>query len=829
MISLIPTKSLDKQEKQAFHDPEMSRDSPYALQSKSSPEHPPKPQSMVGNAIPETEGLHQSKGEGRSQHQQKTTSRCRIERYNLIFEDGQSEVREQLPDCPRGTPNSPCRNPENVQILGDRIATREENDEYLRRTVPTGASLKDIRMREKPKNWLQNLGLDYIKRRRPFSSQKGEKERKKKPLIDVRPTRSPDLDTVIERVPRAPSPPPAWTTRPQEPFYPPAELRRERGRLVDRALTRPKRRQPTVIIHPQQMRSKKSRKHMESDSEPNYSNSEDESSSERVRPYRRPHRSPSLDTIIIEPNQELEREQNRRHRAERHTARAQENAQAENDAVIRAERNIAEERREQKRIADQDQLRIESAERAARRTTLEADKYKRNVQEQQELLDRETIRRRHMQTVGVTSKHPTRIRPVSLDHHGNQIEAMGHALTDRPIDNAEANMRTNAGPLPRGRDGRGGLMRRNSNTDGTQGGLRGYWWGHQRGRYGDSSSEQVRPHKEQPRRSPGQVTVIEPISRASSPPLARASPTQQEKDHHSASRRSSTPDVESARRDASNERSIHLSANEDSDGELSVRGMLGISPPDDCSDSLSEPDAEVPNAAGGWQPLFPEASFSDDERTSFTMPHSSDFVLSFEDSPPGQTSQSGCRSFTDVAILDPGRSNQPHAVEDLGEPVIAEHSPSAISVKWPPPLSEETMEQLAIQFGDVHRSHGEVEKPEKWTEDALTEASKTTPTSNNVSPLPIPTGLSAVDQQTNTQKLKYEIIRDALYNLPRNICHWTLNGVDRWLFQSYYYSQSILINTCNRMRGCRRISWTCVSCNSRHGNNPLANSGIHES
>ena len=828
MISLIPTKILDKRKKQAFHDPEMSRDSSHALQSKSSTEDPPKPQSMVGNVIPETEGLHQSRGEGRSHHQEMTPSRCRIERYNLIFEDGHSEVREQLLDCPRGTPSSPCQNPECVQILGDRIATRKENDEYVQRTVPTGASLEEIQMREKPKSKLQNLGLDYNKRWRPFSSQKWEKERKKKPPINARPNRSSDLDTVIERVPRAPSPPPAWTTKPQEPFYVPAEPRRERGRLIDRALIGLKRRQaPIIIPHPQNIESKKSRKHMESDSESNYSSSEDdEASSERVRPYRRPSRSPSPGRIIT-PNRELEQERSRRYYAERLTERARQIEQAERDARLRAEQTAAAERREQRRIAYQDRLRLEAAERGF--AALEASQRARDAQEQQELLDRETIRRRNMQAVGLTSRHPARVRPVSLHHHGNQMmEAMGHALIDRSMDNAEANMRRNAGLLPRGRDGRGRLMRRN--TDGAQGRWRGYWRHHEWGRYGGSSSEQVRRHQEQPRRSPEQVTVIEPMSRAPSPPLARTSPTQQEKDHHSLSRRSSTPDVESARRDASNERSIHLSANEDSDRELSVRGMLGISPPDNCSDSLSEPDAEVPNAAGEWQPLFPEAPFSDDGRTSSTMPHSSDFALSFEDSIPGQTSQSGGRSFTDVTTLDTGRSNQPHAVEDLGEPVVAEHSLSAITVKWPPPLSKETMEQLAIQFGDVQGWHGEVEKPEKWTEAALTETSKTTPTANKDSPLPIPTALSAVDQQTHAQRLKYEIIRDALYNRSRNICHWTLNGVGRWLSQSYYYSQSILINTCNRMRGCRRISWTCVSCNSRHGNNPSANSsGIHES
>ena len=433
---------------------------------------------------------------------------CRIERYNLIFPDGHSEVREQLLNtCPRGTPSSPCHRREYVQVFRDRFATREENDEYLRRTAPLieptrGPSLRELQKSKKPKSVLQNLGIGF-KMWHLFSSEKKEKERQKKYLIKERSRRSPNQITVVEPLPRAPSPPLAWTPRPQEPFYMPAELRRERGRPTNRhweeqepKVIRPRRkqarRQPTVIIHQGKKEPKKSRrKHEESDSDSDYGSDSDsdESSSERVRPYRRPHRSPSPDTVIIEPNQELERERNRRYRAERRTARAQENAQAEHDARIRAERNAAEERREQRRIADQDQLRLESAERAARRANLEAAQRIRDAQEQQELLDRETIRRRHMQAVGLTSRHPTRIRPVSLHHDDDQtMEAVGHAFIDRSIANADANMHRNAGPPPRGaRGGRGGLMRRNS-TGGTRGrGHGGYWWGHQRGRYGGSS------------------------------------------------------------------------------------------------------------------------------------------------------------------------------------------------------------------------------------------------------------------------------------------------------------------------------------------------------
>lgn len=432
---------------------------------------------------------------------------CRIERYNLIFPDGHSEVREQLLNtCPRGTPSSPCHHREYVQVFRDRFATREENDEYLRRTAPLieptrGPTLREVQKSKKPKSVLQNLGIGF-KMWHPFSSEKKEKERQKK-YIQERSRRSPNQITIVEPIPRAPSPPLAWTPRPQEPFYMTAEPRRERGRPTNRhweeqepKVIRPKRKQArrptTVIVHQEKMKPKKSRRqHEESDSDSDYgSDSEDdESSSERVRPYQRPHRSPSPIPVIITPNRELERERNRRYRAERRTERAQENAQAEYDARIRAERNAAEERREQRRIADQDRLRLESAERAARRVTLEANQRMRDAQEQQELLDRETIRRRNMQAVGLTSRQPIRIRPVSLHHHDDQMMgAMGHAFIDRSIANAEADMRRNAGPPPRGgRGGRGGLMRRNT-TDGTRGrGRGGYWRGHQGGRYGGSS------------------------------------------------------------------------------------------------------------------------------------------------------------------------------------------------------------------------------------------------------------------------------------------------------------------------------------------------------
>ena len=431
---------------------------------------------------------------------------CRIERYNLIFPDGHSEVREQLLNtCPRGTPSSPCHHREYVQVFRDRFATREENDEYLRRTAPLieptrGPTLREVQKSKKPKSVLQGLGIGF-KMWHPFSSEKKEKERQKKYIIKERSRRSPNQITVVEPMPRAPSPPLAWTPRPQEPFYMTAEPRRERGRPTNRHWQeqepkeiRPKRKSARkthpIIIHQEKKKSKKSsRKHEESESDSDYgSDSEnDESPSERVRPYQRPHRSPSPDPVIIEPNRELERERDRRYHAERRTERAQEIAQAERDARIRAEHRAAEERREQRRIAEQ--LRRESAERAVRLEALQENRRAFDAQEQQRWQDSEAIRRRHMQAVGLTSRQPTRVRPVSLHHHDDQtMEALGNAYIDRLIFNDEANRRRNAGPLPRGgRGGRGGLMRRNTDGGGAQGrGYGGHWRGHQRGRWGGS-------------------------------------------------------------------------------------------------------------------------------------------------------------------------------------------------------------------------------------------------------------------------------------------------------------------------------------------------------
>ncbi|MDI1488982.1 MAG: hypothetical protein OHK93_008259 [Ramalina farinacea] len=428
---------------------------------------------------------------------------CRIERYNLIFPDGHSEVREQLLNtCPRGTPSSPCHHREYVQVFRDRFATREENDEYLRRTAPLieptrGSTLREVQKSKKPKSVLQNLGIGF-KMWHPFSSEKKEREKQKK-YIKERSRRSLNQITVVEPMPRAPSPPLAWTPRPQEPFCMTAGPGRERGRPTNRHLEeqepkviRPKRkharRPTTVIVHQEKKKPKKSRrKHEESESDSDYDSDpeDDVSSSERVRPYQRPHRSPSP-VPIITPNRELERERNRRYRAERRSERAQKNAQAEHDARVRAEQIAAAEQHEQRRIAHQDRMRLESAERGL--AALEANQRARDAQEQQRLLDRETIRMRNMQTVGLTSRHPTRNRPVSLHHPGDQMMATGNDFIDRSIANAEANMRMNAGPLPRGgRGGRGGLMRRNTDGGGAQGrGYGGHGRGHQRGRWGGS-------------------------------------------------------------------------------------------------------------------------------------------------------------------------------------------------------------------------------------------------------------------------------------------------------------------------------------------------------
>ena len=109
-------------------------------------------------------------------------------------------------------------------------------------------------------------------------------------------------------------------------------------------------------------------------------------------------------------------------------------------------------------------------------------------------------------------------------------------------------------------------------------------------------------------------------------------------------------------------------------------------------------------------------------------------------------------------------------------------------------------------------------------EAALTKGSKPNSSSDQASPVLIPRATSTMDWQTNAQRLKYEVNRDALYTLSRNIYHWILRGVRGCLVQSYYCSQSTLMKTCDRIRGRRRIFWTCVSRNSRQGNSPSANS-----
>ena len=219
------------------------------------------------------------------------------------------------------------------------------------------------------------------------------------------------------------------------------------------------------------------------------------------------------------------------------------------------------------------------------------------------------------------------------------------------------------------------------------------------------------------------------------------------------------------------------------------------------------------------------ASSSDDESTSTNMSHSSVSSTCGSDSPPEPTSISGDYSFTagtNIQKRDPHWSHLSHTVESFEEPIGPKKPRKTITATRSRAASGEHTEQPRAEMRALQEWCGEVEETIKCTEAAPAQAHKTNPESDQALPMLIPRASPVPDQQTDAQELKDEVSHRALYTLSRNANHWTSSWISRWLVQTHYCSHSTLIEFCNRVRGCRRISWTCVSRNSRHGRKPFA-------
>ena len=278
---------------------------------------------------------------------------CRIESYNVIFPDGRSETREQIVNCPRGTPSAPCHRREYVNLFRDRQATQEDLDDYARRHAPviTPPRQSDFEPREpqrsslvrrkKHRGVLGGLSIE-LKLWNPFSSK--EKDKKK---MAVQSSRRPDHRVnIVERMPQAPMPPPAWEPRDGlEPniieAIPQKQLKEARGR--EQKTRKHRKHRPKPIVHQEISRS---------------DSSSEEDTSPSPQPTRKHHRqrprTPSPATRAA-----IEAEKTSRYEKQR----ADRNAEAQKEARIRAQKEHDDEiRREDRRIAHEERLRLESEE-----------------------------------------------------------------------------------------------------------------------------------------------------------------------------------------------------------------------------------------------------------------------------------------------------------------------------------------------------------------------------------------------------------------------------------------------------------------------------------
>ena len=396
---------------------------------------------------------------------------CRIEVFNLVFPDGHSEQREQvLNTCPRGTPSQPCHRREYVHLHRDRLATPEDIEEHARRHAPIIEPRRRIEPRPenraKPKSILQNLSINF-KMWKPFSPKEKQKKTKRRDLTIERRRRPDGQMSIVERLPRAPSPPPAWAPREQEPIIIPSSPRRIRNRSREaEERVRPRRRPPRQVVIHQSSESSDSSDEVQSVSPP-------EPTRRHVRPQRARSHSPVSRAYAAE--QEARGEREKRRRAERV-------AQAEHDARMRAERAYSEELRQQRRIEMERRLQLESADRARRRQEQEDHERRERARRIQEQVDIDAIRRVHALRAE-QERFPRREavqRPITV-HNPDDFDERGNIFLNSAV--REANMTRFERNAPRPQSG---SLRRRNTVDGSH--RRPYEHGHRRhqGRQGGS-------------------------------------------------------------------------------------------------------------------------------------------------------------------------------------------------------------------------------------------------------------------------------------------------------------------------------------------------------
>ena len=404
---------------------------------------------------------------------------CRIERYNLIFPDNHIEQREQLLNtCPRGTPSNPCRRCEYVTLHNFREATQEDIEERNRRLAPVIEPRRPSPPRFEPSpqrdssslarrrhpGVLSGLSIGF-KSWSPFSS-KSKKEKKMatgKKLSIERTPRGNGGVTLVERPPRAPTPPPVLRTKPKMIEIIPKEEDRKRHKKHGR-------KQKIVVIH-------QKKKKTSDDSSDDSSSSEDDSPSspEPTRPHRRPNgpRSPSPASRAAAEkvaHKERERAARERERAD-HYARI---AEAERNARLQAERDHDHEvRRERRRAIEADEERLR----------LESDDVRRRRQDQEER-ERASFAQRRQFHEDAERLHLPHVRhPIAL-HQRNSFEDDGRDFEDDAL--AAARRRRQQRVETQDERPQTGLRRRRT-INGTHGvPHEGRGRGHERGRHGAS-------------------------------------------------------------------------------------------------------------------------------------------------------------------------------------------------------------------------------------------------------------------------------------------------------------------------------------------------------
>ena len=307
-----------------------------------------------------------------------------IELFEIIHPDGTREQREQLVNCPQGTPNRPCRNTQRTNTFQERPAVpgeirareiREAATPHYHEVTPASSERPQSRRRDrnKPKGLFSTIVSAFmgtsLRSKKPETKKVFIKNRQKLPLRDNRPA-------TVSYPPRAPTPPqwypppvpipphmpeqaaipirpmspeiipiePRWDNHRHEQNHHPGEAKRE---------ARPKKRatQRVKVHNPRR---------------------EDDSPSPPKAVCKHQRKSRSLSPVSRYEAEKKAARERERHQHEERIARQQQEAR---DRAIRLERNerrAREREEEQRRIEYDERRRIESAERVRRRQEQEA-------------------------------------------------------------------------------------------------------------------------------------------------------------------------------------------------------------------------------------------------------------------------------------------------------------------------------------------------------------------------------------------------------------------------------------------------------------------------